>query len=164
MAVTAVLAVVWLFDQAGWRMSQPAAARVEFRSDADFVAKAAALVPSGAMVYELPYVGYPEVKPLYAEDYYGMGRPYIHPSTLKWSYGGIRGRESDKWLRELSAKPIDEQLEAAAKAGFAGVYVDRRGYADHGARVEARLRERLGPPLVERADRETAFYGIQARK
>ena len=162
--VTAVLAVVWLFDEAGWRMSQPAAARVEFRSDADFVAKAAALVPPGAMVYELPYVGYPEVKPLHAEDYYGMGRPYIHPSSLKWSYGAMRGRESDKWLRELSTRPIDEQLDAAAKAGFAAVYVERRGYADHGAQVEARLRAQLGAPLVERADGETAFYLVQPRK
>jgi phosphoglycerol transferase len=140
--VTVVLAAIWLFDQAGWRMSQPAAARVEFRDDADFVAKAAALVPSGAMVYELPYVGYPEVKPLYAEDYYGMGRPYIHPSTLA-ELRGMRARER-QWLRELSTRPVDEQIEAARRRIRRGL-CRSSGLSDHGAQVEARraLRARL---------------------
>ena len=56
-------------------------------------------------------------------------RGYLHTSHLRWSYGAIKGRSGD-WESQLAAKPLGLSVSAAAIAGFAGLYVDPRGYDD----------------------------------
>jgi phosphoglycerol transferase len=163
-AVTAVpLLLVWAVDQAPQRATQPAADRENFAADARFIAQAAASVPPGSMVLELPYTGFPEWGVNYQEGSYGMVRPYLHDSSLRWSFGDMRGRPNDLWLRALSARAVASQVEAAARKGFAAVYVERRAYADHGAAAERQIAALLGPPVVVRSDGETAFYRIPSR-
>jgi hypothetical protein len=53
-------------------------------------------------------------------------------------------------------------VDAATAAGFAGLYVDRLGYADRGAALEREIRARLGSdPLVSQSGRHS-FFDLRA--
>ena len=51
-----------------------------------------------------------------------------------------RNRRWDEWHKQVSGLPPAEMIKAASLAGFAGVCVDRRGYADSGDAVIDELR------------------------
>ena len=46
-------------------------------------------------------------------------RPYLHTNELRWSYGGMKGRESD-WQAVTGSKPASEIVQDAIAAGFSG--------------------------------------------
>jgi phosphoglycerol transferase len=94
------------------------------------------------------------------EDY-GLARGYLNTDTLRWSYGAMKGRPGDEWLRLLSLRVIDEQLDLAARSGFGAVHVDRRAYVDRGAAIESELRRRLGAPIAQGADGLDVAYRMQ---
>ena len=120
----------------------------ELENDRQFFAALERSVSPGTAVYQLPYHPYPESGPLNAMDDYGLVRGYLNTDTLRWSYGAMKGRREDAWLRSLADHDLSEQLDIAAQSGFGVAYVDRRGYADHGAAVESVLRGRLGSPIA----------------
>jgi phosphoglycerol transferase len=53
-----------------------------------------------------------------------------------------------------------DQISAIKKLGFAGIYVDRRGYADHGAAVVAELTALIGAPTVVHAPGPKVFFDL----
>jgi phosphoglycerol transferase len=56
--------------------------------------------------------------------------------------------------------PTDQLLESISLAGFSGVYLDRKGYLDNGAELEAKLRSLLGiEPLVS-ANKQMTFFNL----
>jgi phosphoglycerol transferase len=56
--------------------------------------------------------------------------------------------------------PADQFLEAISLAGFSGVYVDRKGYTDDGADLEAKLRSLLEiDPLIS-ANKQMSFFDL----
>jgi len=63
---------------------------------------------------------------------YDHVRPYLHSDHLRWSYGAMKGREEDIG--------DDVSVAEARAAGYAAIEVDRLGYADNGAAVEADVR------------------------
>ncbi len=132
----------------------------EFMADREFIARVEQALPPEAMVYQLPYHPYPETGPAGAMQDYDLLRGYLHSNGLRWSYGAMKGREGDRWLRALSKRPIAEQLDIAAESGFGAVYVDRSAYADRGVALEVVLRERLGPPLATSADGRLVTYRL----
>ena len=68
------------------------------------------------------------------------------------------GRDDDLWIRSVSAKPTRQMVASVLAAGFSGIYLDRYGYADHGANIEARLAELLiEAPLVSGDGRHSFF-------
>jgi phosphoglycerol transferase len=99
-----------------------------FEHDKAFVQKVEKSLPPGAAIYQLPYMGYPEYNAVNNLGSYDQARGHLHSNTLKWSFGGIRGREGDWFYRKLAQLPIEQQLTVVQALGFAGVYVDRRGY------------------------------------
>jgi phosphoglycerol transferase len=131
-----------------------------FANDRDFVRKAEAELPSNTMVWQLPYVPYPEAGNI--SELYGPLRGYLHSRSLRWSYGAMTGRDDDAWIRAQASKPMDRQLEIVWRKGFRAVYVDRRGYSDRGATVERELNALLGPPFLESRDRMLAMYKLDA--
>ena len=60
---------------------------------------------------------------------YDQVHPYLHSDELRWSYGAMKGRPEDV------GDDVESPSQAAA-LGFAGVAIDRFGYADNGAAVE----------------------------
>jgi phosphoglycerol transferase len=149
--VAGALLVVGVLDQTTGAMT-PRYAEVEreWRSDEAWVDDVDAALAEDAAVLQLPYVAYPSSPPVERMVDYDHVRPYLHSDDLRWSYGAMKGREED----------IGDDVEPAeaADAGFAAVMVDRFGYADSGAAVEAELRRLSGrEPIVSPDGRRVLF-------
>jgi phosphoglycerol transferase len=158
--LTGVLGV-GIFDQTSpAQVPEYARWRRDYAEDEDFARRVEAAVPPGTMVYQLPYMPFPEVAPLHGITNYDLLRPYLHAHTLRWSYGAMKGREADDWQRGLMARPPAERLPLLALAGYGGLYIDRAGYEDHAAALEADLARLLDTaPLVSSSGR-FAFYDL----
>jgi phosphoglycerol transferase len=161
----AIVAVVGLFDQV-----TPAAVRSyesvkdAYLRDAWFADRIEASVPQNAMIFQLPYHRFPEGGPvleLRMADYDHM-RTYLHSRTLRWSYPAIYNRAADAWISSVSQRPAAELLEAASATGFAGILIDRNGYPDAGAEIEAAFGDKLGRPSAVSPDKRLAFFSLEA--
>jgi phosphoglycerol transferase len=156
-ALGAVL-VVGVLDQTT-RFDEPlyAARAVEYRSDGDFVRAVEARAPRGAMVLQLPHVPFPESRPPGRMNDYDEMHGYLHSDDLRWSYGAIKGR--DDRLAVLSEEKDPGDLVRGAEAlGFKGIYIDRAGYDDNAAKLEAELGATLATePLVSPNGRLSFF-------
>jgi len=116
-----------------------AATKAEYLSDEEFVNRIEASVPAGAMIFQLPYVHFPEQGDLHQMVDYDHFRGYVHSKNLRWSYGAMRSREGDRVQEHVAALPAEEFVRALAFGGFSGIYVDRRGYQDGGLAKESEL-------------------------
>ncbi|GAB6846307.1 hypothetical protein JCM10599A_01110 [Paraburkholderia kururiensis] len=135
--------------------------QAQYESDARFVAMIEKASPKTGMVYQLPYMAFPEVPPLNALQSYDQIRGYLQSKWLGWSYGGIKGRPGDLFFRALAAEPLEQQIIVARRIGFSGLYVDRRGYPDHGKAIEAELRRLLGrPPKLVSDNGQQMFFDL----
>jgi phosphoglycerol transferase len=155
----AAIVVAGIIDEAGRdRVPNYATHKADFDDDAEFVARIEAVVPTGSMVFQLPYFPFPESPAIVALGEYELFRPYLHSRSLRWSYGAMKGRDEDRWQRETCQRPTAELVKAIAERGFAGIYIDRRGYVDRAAALEAELTKLLGEvPLVSRNERMSFF-------
>ncbi|WP_176091129.1 DUF7024 domain-containing protein [Burkholderia ambifaria] len=134
--------------------------RAEFNSDERFVHAIEQRVPAGSAIYQLPYVAFPEGPMLNRLESYDLARPFLHTSALRWSFGGMKGRDGDLFFRSLALESVARQIEVIKRIGFNGIYIDRRGYADHGAAIEAELTRNLGmAPIVSRTG-DQAFFAL----
>ena len=111
----------------------------KFKNDADFIRVIEANLPKYSAIYQLPYMAFPEVPPLNKLNAYDLSVGFLNSKTLRWSYGGMKGREGDLFFRDLVKESLDFQLLVIKKLGFAGIYLDRRGYEDNGFDIEKRI-------------------------
>ena len=160
-AVSAVVVIVGYLDQT------PAHARPDprevsraFESDRAFVAVIQEALPPGAMVYQLPYAGFPEQPPLGDEPYYSSLRPYLHSTSLRWSHGGSSGRYGDLWHRLVDRIALPQRVDVIQQAGFRGIVVDRRALRDRARDCERVLSEVGLPGPKGSADGSLAFYEL----
>lgn len=157
-------ALMWvaLWDQEP-RHYRPDYTRIakDWACDAGFVSKIEAAVPAGAMVYQIPYVQYPEGPLVHNHGAYPALRFYLHSNSLRWSAGAMHGREGADWQEKTAALPLDDQLAVVAEAGFQGIQVARRGYADGGKEVEEQLRARLRVEPIVSDDEQDSFFPLQ---
>jgi hypothetical protein len=114
------------------------------------------------MVYQLPYFAFPNDQPLARMGIYDHVRGYLYSDTLRWSYGGMMGREAD-WQQTLAGQPVDLLVARLAATGFAGIYVDRFGYHDSAAALETELVSLVGPPSTVSRDRRFSFFPLPQR-
>jgi phosphoglycerol transferase len=158
----AFLVGVALWDQhpRGYRPDYVRIAR-EWARDAEFVANIESAVPAGASVYQMPYASFPEGPLVHQHGAYPAVRFYLHSNGLRWSAGAMRGREADQWQERVASLPLEEQLKSVAEAGFQGIQVARRGYADQAAEIETQLRERLGVQPIVSDDGQDSFFPLQ---
>jgi phosphoglycerol transferase len=130
----------------------------EYASDGEFVRQIEASVPAGGMVFQLPYVPFPEFPPVVQMGDYDLLRGYLHSKSLRWSYAAMKGRQSDAWLREVAARPLEALLPELSRSGFQGIYLDRFGFLDGGVEMERQLSYLLDTePLVSRNKRLVFF-------
>ena len=162
MAVVVLLAInIGLFGL--WDQTRPVDQSnfaATFGSDREFFREMERKLPPQISVYQLPYHPYPETGPLNRMADYDLLRGFLHTDDVRWSYGAMKGREGDLWLRALYARPMEEQLDLAARSGFGAVYLDRRGYRDGGAEVEPVLRRLLGEPIAADAPWHLMVYRL----
>ena len=132
----------------------------QFAGEAEFVGRVESALPPGSMVFQLPLLEFPEASSPGKMGTYDHARAYLHSRSLRWSFGAMKGRYGDSWQKHAADLPVPEMLRALALAGFSGVYVDRAGYADGGAAVEAGLAEAGGARPIEGAGGRLAFFDL----
>jgi phosphoglycerol transferase len=143
LALPVVLAV-GLLDQSTSAAIKPyAATKKEYASDADLVHRIEATVPQGTAIFELPFVGFPEVPPVNNMSSFEPFRPYLHSRSLRWSFPSMRGRPGEAFPRDVSQREPSKMVETLAAVGFGGILINRHGYVDSGAAIEADLRNVL---------------------
>ena len=156
-----VALAVGLLDQSTARAVRPyAAVKKAFTSDRDLIRGIEARVPAGTMVFELPYQIFPEWPPLHHLFSYDLLRPYLHSSALRWSLPTMHGRSGESFVREVSRQEPGQILETVAAVGFGGILINRDGYADDGAKVEAGLRAGLGAEPLVSQDGRLVFFDL----
>ena len=118
------------------------AVEAQWDADADYFSTLDSRLPKDTAVVQLPFETFPE-PPAARQAIYEPAKAYLHTHKLRWSWGAMRGRPDD-WAAANATKPAAELVPAARAAGFGGILVDRIGYGDDGAAVEADLRRVLG--------------------
>ena len=155
----ALLAVGVLDQSSRGYIPRYAQIKSEFRSDQNFLRVIDSSLPDGAIVFQLPYVPFPEHPPFNQMVDYDHLRGYLHSHDLRWSYGAIKNRPGDRWLKEIAALPVEQLVQSLAFAGFSGIYLDRNGYnADDAAALEKQLRELLQTGPIESENRRLVFF------
>ena len=135
-----------------------------YRSDSEFVRKIESSLPTGAAVFELPYVPFrdsAELLPAGVSPYW-MFKGYLHSNSLRWTYGAQKGTEDDAWLRSLSALPAERLLQELVLADFNGIFIARNAYTEPGddRRLESDLRRILNERPLTAEDGVLAFYSL----
>ncbi|PIF93508.1 phosphoglycerol transferase [Acidovorax sp. 62] len=135
--------------------------KAAFESDRNFVAEIEKNISSGAAIYQLPYMPFPEVAPLHRLHTYDLAVGFLHSKELRWSYAGMKGREGDLFYRALAQESVEKQLEVISRMGFSGIYIDRRGFEDNADSLIIRLTALLGAePLLKRVDGQVVFFRL----
>jgi len=133
-----------------------------FISDDAFVRKIEEVLPKGAMVFQMPYLPFPESAPIFEMNDYNHLRGYLHSENLRWSYPTIRGRQGDRWQKEISSEPTDQMLTNLVAAGFSGIYINRNGYSDRAAQFEQELESKLKVKPVINEDGSLVFFDMSS--
>jgi phosphoglycerol transferase len=114
-----------------------------------------------AAVFQLPYVFFPEAGTIVGTGPYDQVRGWLHADSLRWSWGSVRGRDGD-WQGAVVRLPAPEALDALTAVGFTGLMIDRAGYEDRGAGIEAEYTRTLGQEPRVSPDGRLLFYDLRA--
>ena len=117
-------------------------------ADREFAAAIEKALPTGAMVFQIPVMEFPE-SPVPGVASYAHFRPYLYSKALRFSFGTMKGRERDQWQHQMAALPLKKQVQEIKDRGFAAIYLNRNGLPDRGKALEETLRQ-MGyktPPL-----------------
>jgi phosphoglycerol transferase len=157
----AVALIAGSLDQTSrWYIPNYAPTKAEFVSDATFVNHIEASMPVGSMIFQLPYVQFPEA-PVSGKMFdYDHFRGYLHSKNLRWSYGTIKNRDTDKMQQIVASLPPEKLAQALAFEGFNGLYIDRFGYEDNGAAIEAEFSKILQAKPLNSPDGRLLFFNL----
>ncbi len=153
-----IILLIGIYDQTTkYFVPLYAATKEDFVTDGDFIATIEKIVPPNSKIFQLPYEPFPGSPPIYDMEDYEPFKGYLHSNNLQWSHGAMKGRNGD-WHRNVAYEPLDEFLTTISLAGFNGIYIDRNGYADRGAQIEAELTKKLNiTPIVSKNNRLVFF-------
>jgi hypothetical protein len=90
-------------------------------------------LPPGAMIFQLPVVAYPEAPSIYKMTDYHQFRPYLHSTSLRYSYGTDKGRPREQWQTEVEHFAPAGMVKALESYGFSAVLIARNGYIEGAA-------------------------------
>lgn len=161
--VAALVALVGFLDQTPTSYSATVKTTFAWAStDETFIRQIEASMPPKSAIYQLPYVAFPESGKTEQLHVYQLGTGFFNSRTLRWSFGGMQGREGDLFYKALSKESSAKQLDVIKKLGFSGIYIDRRGYADRGESVIADFSQLLGAaPALVRPDGDVVFFKVE---
>lgn len=137
MLAALAVAAIGVLDQVPRRWPDEVYARMasDVRSDLKLGRELEAALPRGAMVFQLPVMGFPEVTPPFRLVDYELFRPYLVTEELKFSYGAAKFRARSRWQRDLENLPVETLVRRLERYGFAALYINRKGYEDRAERM-----------------------------
>lgn len=163
LAVPAVLVLgIGLFDQMpndDWTGTGDV--REQFLSDASYGDAVEDAVPADGIVLQLPFMAFPESESINDITDYDPLRGFLHTSSVRWTYAGVKGSVRSAWTERLTSRPTKQWVLGASAAGVEGIHLDRFGYADDDARaLESRLDKLVGPATAVSPDGRFVFYDM----
>jgi phosphoglycerol transferase len=138
-------------------------APVWFGSDQQFFSEVEASLEPDSMVFQLPIRRFPEEPPTFKSGDYDLLRPFLNTETLRWSYGGMKGRESE-WQQQIIGLAGAEFIESIVAVGFDAVLIDTQGYPDGGAAPISEISSLTGARAVTSPDGRWVFMNISSLK
>lgn len=157
-----VCAIFGIYDQTSPSLVPSSIIEKEYYSDGAFIAKIEEVVPKDAMIFQLPYVSFPEGEHIQNLGNYDLLKGYLHSDSLKWSFGGMKNREGDVRFRELVKKEINVAMEMISAIGFQGIYIDRNGYSkEYLNNLENELLKMVKISPIESNDKRLVFYDMK---
>lgn len=133
----------------------------QYTIDDDFVKQIESIENEGAMIYQMPYIVFPESGNIKNIGGYESFKGYIHSTKLKWSYGAMKGRIEDAWLQKTAGKPLKEMLEDISLVGFEGIYLDSYGYSEQDAtELEKKLTNLLDTEPIVSTDGRLYYFNM----
>lgn len=172
------LIVVGIWDQSPYQWFRPkivenmAKDAARFHQDAAFFRQVEARLLEGQTdpaarpkVFTLPFVAYPESDWTQRLASYEHARGYMHTDRLAWSFGAMKGRETDAWQRAVAAETPPAMITSLVYRGFDGLIVDKRGYTPKRAsETVQQITAVLGSGVVtitEEKDGEQIFFDLR---
>jgi phosphoglycerol transferase len=139
------VAAIGLSDQLPVRWPDEVYARMnaDARSDRELGRKLEEALPKGAMVFQLPVLGFPEVVPPHRLADYEHFRLYLNTQDLRFSYGAAKNRSRSRWQMDLENVPVETLVRRLESYGFAALYINRKGFEDNAEKMLQEL-DRLG--------------------
>ncbi len=133
--------LVGLLDQVPHPLTGEALVSVEERlsSDIEFGMKLESELEPGAMVFQMPVVGFPEGLDVFSMEKYDHSRPYLHTESIRFSYGANKGRTHDSWQMIAEWLPAGSLVNYLQRMGFEAIIVNKKGYADGGSSIISAL-------------------------
>ena len=160
--VPGILITIAVLDQIPRHFLTPRSVlEAEFHDQDAFVGQIEQSVPTNSMIFQLPYMYFPERGYINRMEDYSQLVGYLHSKSLRWSYGAMHYRPPDPWLEQVSSEPPAQLVRSISNAGFAGIFIDRFGYADNGAALEAQLRSLLGSAPISDTRGRYLFFRLQ---
>jgi phosphoglycerol transferase len=136
------------------------------QSDTQIVAAMETRLPKDAMVFQLPYVPYPEgaetLNPWPAKLVdYELFRGPLHSNKLRWSYGTMKGRAGDTAYKHTAGLPLAEMIAQVKKDGFSAIWVERAGYSDNGKQIESQLAQLTRTRPIVSMDEQVSVFPVK---
>ncbi len=157
----AVALIGGTWDQTStWYIPTYAANKAEFVNDDVFVKRVEASIPAGSMIFQLPYIQFPEVPRVERMYDYDHLRGYVHSKNLRWSFGTIKNRDTDRAQERVASLPPEQLVQELAFGGFTGLYLDRLGYPDQGVAMEAEFSKILQAQPLSSPNGRLLFYNL----
>ena len=156
-----LILIVGVLDQTSYSfVPSYAPTKAEFLKDENFVNSIEAIMPENAMIFQLPYVPFPENPQVNQMYDYSHLRAYLHSKDLRWSYGVIKGRPGDYWQKVVTSLPVEDMVKTLLRAGFDGIYIDSYGFQDYGAKLIPNISKILGKEPLVSSDQRLYFFDM----
>lgn len=162
LTLAALLVIGWLdqvqiYPSDYWESRGEIAANYE-----DFYSRVEDGMEEGDMIYQLPFVAFPERSNVNNLSCYQQLSAYVYTDTLKWSHGAMRERNTQAanlWKDNgLSQSFVEDIMES----GFEGVCIDLDGFKEEEwSSVIAFYSEELGLTPIVSEDGMLYFYDLR---
>lgn len=162
-SISLFISLIGIYDQTTHPLPPKEVIASSYNNDSEFIQRISDTMPQGSMIFQLPYVSFPEGETLYNMGNYDLLKGYIHSSDLKWSFGIMKNSYGDRWMKELVKQPVKQALDTVVYSGYTGIYIDRNGYSpEYGSKLEMELSNSIQEEPVESENKELVFYDLRS--
>ncbi len=128
--LAALLTIGWL-DQVKLYPSDYWEGRAEVAANYEgFYSQVEAVMEEGDMIYQIPYIQFPESPPVNNLSCYQQLSGYVYTDTLKWSHGSMKERNMQASYLWKDNGLSREFISGILDNGFEGVCIDLNGFSE----------------------------------
>jgi hypothetical protein len=118
-------------------------------------------VGDGCAVFQIPVLPYPETLGPARMHGYDQLKPYLAGSSLKFSFGAMRGTAAADWMLAVDTDDVRQLAASLRSVGFCALEVDTRGFtAQHDP--TGTIQETLGSPVAMTPDGTFVAYDLRS--